>query len=658
MAQLHFFEAVARVGLVALVNGLWQGAAIALVAWLALTVFRGANASTRYAVWSLTLVCIVVIPIVTTFSRVSVVTSAPHATARPASRSIESAGHPSKKRVAAPGESARLRETGSSFSLPRFALPAFRLPVSGVAVAAAFALWLVAVLVMLARLVAAFVILERLKRDSLPLAVEYRDGMPRWSAATKGERDIRICVSEGTDVPVAIGLFDAMILLPSHLVEALSPEEVDQVSLHELGHLLRGDDWTNAFQRVAAALLFFNPAVRFVARQLDVEREVACDDFVLQSTGAVRPYASCLAKMAEMTAWPHAPLAAPGVFVTRKSISIRIERLLRTGRAIGSQIAPKAASAALVAMIAIFFILNTLTPSVAYTVAAPRVVAEASPTPAPATRHVAMTNPTPTAHPAPAARPARTMRPSPAAPSRDSKAIDVHVPAINIRAPMVAFTIPPINLKVPSVNASVSRKGTNFECGGCNFASSDLRGRDFSGQILTGANFAHADLQGARFDRAQLSGVNFEHADLRNASFVNANMTGCNLDRALTEGAVFTGATLEGCNVRTSRLAPEQVRAFLATCVGCSFEGVDLRDQDLRDLHVVGVTLAHANLSGADLAGSSFIGVDFDGAVFSGARLNGTTFSGCDFKHADLRNVDLSKASMTGSSFDGALMHG
>ena len=42
--------------------------------------------------------------------------------------------------------------------------------------------------------------IERLKRDALPLPVEYRDSMPQWSAANKGRRPVRLCVSEAIDV--------------------------------------------------------------------------------------------------------------------------------------------------------------------------------------------------------------------------------------------------------------------------------------------------------------------------------------------------------------------------------------------------------------------------------------------------------------------------
>jgi uncharacterized protein YjbI with pentapeptide repeats/beta-lactamase regulating signal transducer with metallopeptidase domain len=668
MPHVDLFGNIARVGIVILVNGLWHGAIIVFVAWLALFLFRGANASTRYAVWLIALLAVLAVPIATSLQHVGFDDGKSIAVAPPVAAASKV---PAVKSVAPPKSAvkpATRPATTSTFALPavHFEVPVLRAPVPALVAEILFGLWLATALALIVRLVAAFLVLERLKRDSLPLDVEYRDAMPRWAAAMKGERDVRLCVSDRIEVPVAVGLFDAMILLPAHLVESLDPAEIDQISLHELGHLLRADDWSNALQRVISALLFFNPAVWFIARQLDVEREVACDDYVLQATGAVRPYASCLARMAEMTVWPHSPLAAPGVFATRKSISIRIERLLRTGRAIGSHIAPKTAGAALVAMVGMFFLLNVVTPCVAYTaVAAPVTVAQTTPSPSPSA------SPSPTMRPAKwhyvltapaAAKPKPSWKPQ----TSPKRMASVHIPAMDFTVPGTDVDTPPVDVHVPAIHVHTPAThvhvpaqtiaATTFECTGCNFGGADLRGRDFRGQHLMGANFDRARLQGARFDGAELTGSNFEGADLRDVSFRNADLSGCNLDHAQLAGAVFDGAKLEGCNIRTADLTPAQVRVFLQTCVGCSFERVNLRGQDLRNLHVVGTSLAHADLTGADLSGSSFEGVDFSNAEFSGARLDGTKFTGCDFERADLRNVDLSKASMTGSSIGDAIM--
>ncbi len=57
--QPSLFEVIARAVIVVLVNGLWQGVAIAALTWLALRLFPRVNASTRYAAWTLALVAVV-----------------------------------------------------------------------------------------------------------------------------------------------------------------------------------------------------------------------------------------------------------------------------------------------------------------------------------------------------------------------------------------------------------------------------------------------------------------------------------------------------------------------------------------------------------------------------------------------------------------------
>jgi uncharacterized protein YjbI with pentapeptide repeats/beta-lactamase regulating signal transducer with metallopeptidase domain len=639
MPGSELLAAVSRVGLAVIFNCLWQGALIASVAWVTLRFFTRANATTRYAVWTLTLVTMLVVPIVTTLSRVSVehpstITAAQPLPATHVAAARETRWHSTRTHAATP-------PSAGSY------VPAFHVNLPFFVAGIAFGAWLLGMLFILARLAYGLMQLERLKHDSLPLDVAYRDAMPRWTAALKGERDVRICVSENVEVPVAVGLFDSMILLPAHLVHSLDPAEIDQISLHELGHLLRGDDWTNALQRVAGALMFFSPAAWFVSRQMDVEREVACDDYVLESTGAVRPYAFCLTKMAEMTAWPHTPVPAPGVFVTRKNISIRIERLLRTGRAIGSSIAPSIAGVVTVALVAVFLLLRTMTPSIAFT--APLA-------PAPPAPVILASSP----------EPARTVKAE--APPRKpvipvAHEIEAAKPVVVAEAPTQAALVPPPihPTIVHTPNADPHQIDThhmiasNGSCEGCNFANANLSGRDFSNHNMEGANFADANLQNARFEHADLEGANFADADLRGVSFAGANLEGCNLRGARLDGVRFDGAQLEGCSVDASRLSPDQVRVFLNKCEGCNFAHANLRGMDLRGIHLEGTNLAGADLRGANLSHVSFEGVNLSEAQLSGANVEGASFEGCNFRGVDLRNVDLTHASIEGSDMGSAI---
>ena len=78
----------------------------------------------------------------------------------------------------------------------------------------------------------------------------------------------------------------------------LSDESLDEIVMHEQAHLDRYDDWSKLLVAVVGSLAGLHPAVRFLARRLDVDREAACDDRVVSRTGATRRYASSLLAVA------------------------------------------------------------------------------------------------------------------------------------------------------------------------------------------------------------------------------------------------------------------------------------------------------------------------------------------------------------------------
>lgn len=342
-----------------LVNALWQPAVIAGIAWAALKISRCNNATTRHAVWSLALVASFIVPLLSAMPVVL-----PHASPMVATthNAIAASGSTSVAAVKAAPASHALAPSQPLLAVSR---PSFRVaPTLALIVAA---VWLVLALAILARLLISLVYLNHLKHDALPLAVESRHALTRYDRAHKGDRDVRICVSDEITVPVAVGIFDAMILLPSDLVHELDANDLDRVLLHELAHVRRSDDWVNLFERVVQALFFFSPGIYWISRQMDLEREVACDDWVLVQSSENVPYARCLARIVEMTQWPYTAPVAPGVFVTRKSMSIRIERLLARGRDIRVRLALVPSLLALVFIAGVVIAGGFVSPTIAYT---------------------------------------------------------------------------------------------------------------------------------------------------------------------------------------------------------------------------------------------------------------------------------------------------
>ena len=664
------FEIIAHAALVVLVNRLWQGIAIAALTWLALRVFPRVNASTRYAAWTLALVAVVVVPIATSLTHITYYTLPAPTTA--ATKTTQTTAVNVQQRVAqanTAGGASRSEHNNEKASeathsgggslgnitIPK--IPDLNVNAPFLLTTIFFTLWGIAALALMVRLAVALTRLERLKRDAMPLGIEYRDQLVQWQHLDARDRDVRICVTGGIEVPVAVGLFDAMVLLPKHLLEEFNANEIDQISLHELAHLLRHDDWSNGLQRVISSLFFFNPAVWFIARQMDIEREVACDDYVLELTGAVRTYAFCLTKMAERTSWPHQPLAAPGVFTTRKNISIRIERLLRSGRAIGSSISPATAGAVTVGLLAGYFVASTLTPVIAFAMPCP----PAGP-------------PAPAAAAAPEAKAAAPFKVTTAKMAVSLPQVSLTIPNVTIIAPRSAAKAAPPAARAATtdaavekaVNASVARSvstatsiamssassamaaatksvrvasadfGHGMNCSGCSFEGQDLAGKNFSGSNLTGSDFSHTNLQGANFNGANLSGVDFHGADLRNASFVGSNLSGADLRGAKLDGANLDGASLSGSDIDVRMLSQSQLRAYLPRCSGCDLHGANLSGMDLRGIRLTGADLRDANLRGANLSGAIFSGVDLSGADLRGANTENTKFIGCDFSGAHL----------------------
>jgi len=128
------------------------------------------------------------------------------------------------------------------------------------------------------------------------------DGAPGlWLRGIVRKRQVQICSSEEVDRPSVIGFFAPKILIPRWLLEKLTAAELEQIVLHETGHLGRADDWLNLAQKIALAVFPLNPALAWVERRLCFERELACDERVLRACGrgAAKAYAACLAALAE-----------------------------------------------------------------------------------------------------------------------------------------------------------------------------------------------------------------------------------------------------------------------------------------------------------------------------------------------------------------------
>jgi beta-lactamase regulating signal transducer with metallopeptidase domain len=249
------FQTVAQVVASRGLNTVVEGFALATLSWGALRIFGTRSSMTRFAVWFSTLVVIAALPLLS----------------RTTSPLLASGSH-----------------------VPELTL-------SGNWAAGLFAAWALITSVLLVRLGLSLRHVSVLRgnccemdANAYPALIELTN-----SFAEQQSRLVRLLVSDDVRIPTALGFFSPAIVLPSWTIRDLSPDELRVIVLHELAHLRRWDDWTNLAQKFVKALFFFHPAVWWIDSRLALEREIACDDMVLEQTANAKMYAASLVSIAE-----------------------------------------------------------------------------------------------------------------------------------------------------------------------------------------------------------------------------------------------------------------------------------------------------------------------------------------------------------------------
>jgi uncharacterized protein involved in exopolysaccharide biosynthesis len=79
-------------------------------------------------------------------------------------------------------------------------------------------------------------------------------------------RTVLLFESALIQVPVVVGWFRPMILVPASSLSGLTPQQLELILAHELAHIRRHDPWVNLLQVLIETLLFYHPAVWWISR--------------------------------------------------------------------------------------------------------------------------------------------------------------------------------------------------------------------------------------------------------------------------------------------------------------------------------------------------------------------------------------------------------
>ena len=123
-------------------------------------------------------------------------------------------------------------------------------------------------------------------------------------------RPLILLRGERLAVPVTWGIVYPAVLLPQD-ADSWSAERRRFVLVHEMAHVKRFDALTQLLAQISVAVFWFDPLVWLAAHQMRVEREHACDDYVLRDGTAPSLYAGELLEMVRSIGTPHHDRAAP-----------------------------------------------------------------------------------------------------------------------------------------------------------------------------------------------------------------------------------------------------------------------------------------------------------------------------------------------------------
>jgi len=187
--------------------------------------------------------------------------------------------------------------------------------------------WVVASLILAARLIVTFVLGVRLLGRALPLnCKEIAEAVHIATAKLGLAKDLRVYSSQRVRSPVIWCWSKRPILLVPTAVEK-SGTKIDWVSVlcHELAHYKRRDHISGLLAELAVCALPWNPLLWWAKGRLVRLSEQACDDWVVALGQSGTDYAESLLDLA-----PGGQMAfVPAVVTSKKGLAGRIHRILK-----------------------------------------------------------------------------------------------------------------------------------------------------------------------------------------------------------------------------------------------------------------------------------------------------------------------------------------
>jgi bla regulator protein BlaR1 len=161
-------------------------------------------------------------------------------------------------------------------------------------------IWLIGTAFFLLRLLGGLVYVQHLRYHQVyPLQEEWQAFIEHLQTKLNYKQKVALLSSAAVKVPMVIGYFKPVILVPAGVLTLLTPAELEAVIAHELAHIYRKDFVFNILQTFIESLFYFNPAVWWISAYIRTERENCCDDIAVTISGHRLSYVKALVKLEE-----------------------------------------------------------------------------------------------------------------------------------------------------------------------------------------------------------------------------------------------------------------------------------------------------------------------------------------------------------------------
>jgi len=256
-----------------LIHSLWQGLLLAAVTGAFLIGTRRANARKRYNLLTVLFLLFIVATVIT-FAREMYVLSA-NSIVHDTPNFIITQQHLLNTVTPA----AKTSGVGGNSFLDRFT-DYFNTHASLVVT-----IWFVIFIARFVKLTTNLVYVQRLKfYKTHDPSQQWKDKIAELVGKLGLRKQVELLESGIVKVPVVMGVFKPVILLPLGLLAHLPSDELEAILLHELAHIQRRDYFVNLLQSFAETIFFFNPALMWLSSMIREERENCCDDMAIAVT--------------------------------------------------------------------------------------------------------------------------------------------------------------------------------------------------------------------------------------------------------------------------------------------------------------------------------------------------------------------------------------